>query len=390
MRFDAIGFWIRIAALFLLRSRRTTAVLSLMVLLSVGTLIFLSSMAVGVNDAMVRNSVSLYSGHVSGFELAKDLEPASLMSEGVVAVVKRVESQGLLQQNDYLERITLVASDPAEETGNTALWRKIVGGKYPRTGKAEILVSQYLAERLQLSPGDQVHFRTDMDSPPTALVVTGVYRTGVEKLDRSLAFVPLEIVAGASDGWSAAIFLHDGIEPESVVSQYRRHFGESGNFRTWRELMPDLRQLIDLNYASMSIVMFIVFGLVALGVSSAFVIFILKNLREYGVVKAMGVTPLEISFLITAEVGMMIFVAACGGVALGAVVTCLVGSTGIDLTAFTSHNRYFAVSGIVIPRLTLYSLWAPPMLALCFGLVASIWPAVLVVRSRTADILRGI
>jgi hypothetical protein len=66
-----------------------------------------------------------------------------------------------------------------------------------------------------------------------------------------------------------------------------------------------------------------------------------------------------------------------------------VSNTGIDLTAFTSHNRYFAVSGIVIPRLTVYSLWAPPVVAFCFGLMASIWPAVLVVRSKTADILRG-
>jgi len=390
MKLGAIGFWIRIAGLFLLRSKRTTAVLSLMVLLSVATLIFLSSMAVGVNDAMVRNSVSLYSGHVSGFELAMDLEPASLMIEGVVAVVKRVESQGLLQQNDRFERITLVASDPAEEVRSTALWRKIVAGRYPQAGKAEILVSRYLAERLQLSPGDQVRFRHNMDSPPVILVVAGVYRTGVEKLDRSLAFSPLEIIPDTTTGWSAAIFLQDGVEPESVVSQYRGHLSESGNFRTWRELMPDLRQLIDLNYVSMSIVMFIVFGLVALGVSSAFVIFILKNLREYGIVKAMGVTPLEICFLIAAEVGMMIFVAACCGVALGAVVTYLVGITGIDLTAFTSHNRYFAVSGVVIPRLTVYSLWAPPMIAFCFGLAAPIWPAVLVVRSRTADILRGI
>ena len=190
MKFGTIGFWIRIAGLFLLRSRRTTAVLSLMVLLSVATLIFLSSMAVGVNDAMVRNSVSLYSGHVSGFDLAMDLEPDSLMSEGVVAVVKRVESQGFLQQNDRFERITLVVSDPAEETASTALWQKIVAGKYPQAGKAEILVSQYLAERLLLSPGDQVRFRPDMDSPPTTMVVTGVYRTGVEQLDRSLAFCP--------------------------------------------------------------------------------------------------------------------------------------------------------------------------------------------------------
>ncbi len=390
MRLDAIAFWIRIAGLFLVRSKRTTAVLSLMVLLSVATLVFLSSMAVGVNDAMVRNSVSLYSGHVSGFDLAMDVNPASLMRKGVVAVVKRIENQGLLQQNDRFERITLVTSDPAEETNSTALWRKIIVGSYPRAGEAEILVSQYLAERLLLKPDDPVHFRQGIDSPPVTLVVTGVYRTGVEKLDRSLAFAPLEIIPDTPAGWSAAIFLHDGVEPENITAQYREYFGEPANFKTWRELMPDLRQLIDLNHVSMSIVIFMVFGLVALGVSSAFVIFILKNLREYGIVKAMGVTPLEISFLIATEVGMMILIAACGGVVLGAVATCLVGLTGIDLTAFTSHNRYFAVSGIVIPRLTVYSMWAPPVTAFCFGLAASVWPAVLVVHCKTADILRGI
>ena len=361
-----------------------------MVLLSVATLIFLSSMAVGVNDAMVRNSVSLYSGHVSGFDLAMDLQPSSLMRKGVIAVVKRVESQGLLQQSERFERITLVASDPSAEISSTALWRKIVAGSYPQTGKAEILVSQYLAERLLLKPGGQVHFRQNLDSPSATLVVAGVYRTGVEKLDRSLVFIPQEIIPGASARWTAAIFLRDGVEPRDIVMQYSGHFGEPANFRTWQELMPDLSQLIDLNYVSMSIVIFIVFGLVALGVSSAFVIFILKNLREYGIVKAMGVTPLEISFLIATEVGMMVFVAACGGVALGIVVTYLVGIWGIDLTAFTSHNRYFAVSGLVIPRLTGYSLWAPPIIAFCFGLAASIWPAILVVRSKTADILRGI
>jgi ABC-type lipoprotein release transport system permease subunit len=389
MRLDAVAFWIRIASLFLLRSRRTTIVLSLMVLLSVATLIFLSSIAVGVNDAMVRNSVSLYSGHVSGFDMAMDLEPTTLERKGVAAVVRRVESPGLLQQNSRFERITLVTSDPADEIRSTALWRKLVAGSYPRTGEAEILLSRYLAERLRVKPGDQLNFRQNLDSPPTSLRVAGVYHTGVERLDRNLVFCPLQIIAGNPAGWSAAVFLHDGADPDDIVSQYRGLLGESANFKTWHELMPDLRQLIDLNYVSMSLVIFIVFGLVALGVSSAFVIFILKNLREYGIVKAMGVTPLEIGFLIATEVGVLSLAASCGGVALGVIVTWLVSNTGIDLTAFTSHNRYFAVSGIVIPRLTVYSLWAPPVVAFCFGLMASIWPAVLVVRSKTADILRG-
>ena len=199
--------------------------LSLMVLLSVATLIFLSSMAVGVNDAMVRNSVSLYSGHVSGFDLAMDLEPASLMKKGVATVVKRVEMQGLLQQHDRFERITLIASDPTAEIGSTALWRKIVAGRYPQAGKAEILISQYLAERLLLRPGDQVRLRQILNSPATTLLMADVYRTGVEKLDRILAFCPLGIVPSSPGGWSAAIFLHDGVNPRDVVMEYHREFG---------------------------------------------------------------------------------------------------------------------------------------------------------------------
>ena len=59
----------------MLRSGRSTAALSLMVVTAVATLIFLSALAVGVNDAMIRNTVELYGGHISGFNL-----PAALAS----------------------------------------------------------------------------------------------------------------------------------------------------------------------------------------------------------------------------------------------------------------------------------------------------------------------
>ena len=70
------------------------------------------------------------------------------------------------------------------------------------------------------------------------------------------------------------------------------------------------------------------------------------------------------------------------------VAVLLVGLTGIDLTEFTSHNRYFSVSGMIYPRLTLFSLLSPPALALVFSLGASIWPAFLVSRKKAAEILR--
>jgi ABC-type lipoprotein release transport system permease subunit len=182
--------------------------------------------------------------------------------------------------------------------------------------------------------------------------------------------------------------LDSGIDPDTILGAYYERFPDVGSFNSWSELMPDLRQLIDLNYVSMSIVMILVFGVVSLGIACAFVIFIMKHLREYGIMKAMGVTAGEMMRLIIMEIMLMNMAASIAGVFVGTAAVLLVGLTGIDLTEFTSHNRYFAVSGMIYPRLTLFSLLSPPLLALVFSLGASIWPALLIRRKKAAEILR--
>jgi hypothetical protein len=87
----------------------------------------------------------------------------------------------------------------------------------------------------------------------------------------------------------------------------------------------------------------------------------------------------------------MNLMACTAGLVVGMLAAWGVGRMGgIDLTAFTSHNRYFAVSGVIYPRLTSFSLWAPPAVSVVFSLIAAAWPAVLVARKRAADILRMI
>ena len=89
-----ILFWWKIAFLFLFRSLRATGILSLMLLTAVAALIFLSALAVGVNDAMIRNSVSLYSGHITGFNIPDDIRKEALKVPGVAAVLKRMNIPG--------------------------------------------------------------------------------------------------------------------------------------------------------------------------------------------------------------------------------------------------------------------------------------------------------
>lgn len=128
-------FWIKTASLFLVRSRRATAVLILMVFSSVATLIFLASLAVGINDAMIRNSVSLFSGHISGFNLPMTISRKSLFTDGVSNVLMRIPTPGTLSHRGKLVMVTLIAVDPIEEKKSTAIWKKIVHGRYLEPGK---------------------------------------------------------------------------------------------------------------------------------------------------------------------------------------------------------------------------------------------------------------
>ncbi len=383
-----LTFWIRTAALFLFRSGRSTAALSLMVIAAVATLIFLSALAMGVNDTMIRNSVGLYSGHISGFALPSSIAPEALQVNGTTSVLKRIVLPGAFVHRNRIQSANLIGVDPRAEVKSTAIWKKTVDGRYPQNNENEVFLSQTLAEGLAVQLGSTLTFRSELGDTLTELTVSGIYRTGIDVFDRELAFCPIQAISPKPDTWFAAVFLKEGRDPDAIIARYRRTLPAGLDFKSWKEMMPDLVQLIDLNYLSMSIVMVLVFGVVSVGIGCAFVIFILKNLREYGIMKAMGVTSREMALLILSEVLLMNLAACAIGVFAGVSAVSLVSQNGIDLSEFTSYNRYFTVSGIIFPRLTFYSLALPPALAIFFSMVSAIWPAVLVARKRAAEILR--
>lgn len=383
-----IFFWTRNAWLSLQGSWRSTVVLSSMLLVSVATLIFLSAIAVGVNDAMVRNSTSLYSGQVSASRIDDSMRGRLGRGPGVEAVLLRAHNPGIITRDKAAEPLVLIEVDPEMERTSTALWKKTVSGGYLDGDGKDIFISEATAQALSVGPGDAVVF-SPAKGAPVEFAVKGVYRTGVASLDRGVAFSPAGSSGIMPEGLSAAIFLEDGVDPAEVARLYEIEL-DGADFKTWDELMPDLKQLIELNYVSMDIVMALVFGVVSLGIAGAFSIYILKGVREYGIMKAMGVGTGELVFLVVSKIALVNLFSSALGVALGAAVTALFSSRGIDLGAFTSHNQYFSVSGVIYPRLTGYSLLLPPAAAFLFGLAASIWPALIVARRKAAEILRTI
>ncbi len=386
-----ISFWIITAFHFLQRSGRITAVLSLMLFSAISSLVFLSSLSVGINDAMINNSVNLYSGHITGFNLPESVSQQNLKITGVKQVLKRVQTPGMiLTSSGKTEAMTLVKINPDEEFKTTALTKKTISGHPPEKDESALFLGKDLAESLNVNLGDIVIFNSSAMQASLRLSVCGIFETGIFRFDKALAFCPERVFPTGPLVWEAAVFLEDGIKTEDILSLYKQILPKELHFSAWEELMPDLRQLIELNLISMSIVIVVVFGVVSIGISCGLVIFILKNMREYGIMKAMGSTAGELMLLIYTKIFLITIGTSLIGCLAGILVVWGFGEIGIDLTDFTSHNQYFAVSGMIYPRLTLFSLGAPPVAAILFSFFAAAWPAALVIRKKTAEILRSI
>lgn len=391
MKGGGIKFWTHIALLFFVRSGRATALLSIMAITAVAALIFLSALAVGVNDAMLRNTVGLFSGHITGYNLAASINPEDLMIKGVAGVLKRVYLPGVLSKGQLGQPLKICGIDSRMESTMTALQKKILEGSYPQAGHSELLISKSLAEELGVQRGETLLFTSRLKGDFLQLTVSGIYQTGIDMLDRGIVFCPLDAMPEKSIPWSAAIFLKHGISSQEIIDIYQQKWSGEYRFESWETIMPDLRQLIDLEYISMGIVIILVFTVVSIGIACSFVIFIIKNIREYGIMKAMGVTNREMSLLIVLKVALMNAISCGIGLLIGSIAVWSIAETGgIDITAFTSHNQYFTVSGIIYPRLTTFSLLAPPAASFFFSLISAVWPVTLLAKSKTADIMRMI
>lgn len=381
-------FLLKIAGLTLWRSWRATLVLSCMVVSAVAALVFLSSLAVGTNDAMIRNSTGLFTGHIVGSTIEEeDLD--RVRGHGIEQVLIRRQQQLLLENNGVLEPVLLTGVDPLLEKKTTAFWRKTVTGRYLLPEEDAIYLSQEIAGRLNLAVGGEVSVFGRNGRPLKRLVVCGIYRTGISQFDRGLAFCPQQALPAGGTATAIAVFLQAGAPVDETAARLRQLI-PTATFASWPEFMPDLKQLIDLDSVCMAIVIVLVFAIVSIGIACTFLIFSLKNLREFGIMKAMGMLAEDTALLLVAQIGMMTILAAAIGTAAGIALVALFSQIGIDISAFTSHNQYFSVSGILYPRLTGPAVITPPLAAIVFGLAAAIWPVVYVVRRDPAEILRNV
>lgn len=396
MAWASFKIWFYMALRFIVRHKRKSIATTSFIILGTMVLVFLHGLTVGINDTMVLNSTRLHYGDAfiqfpAGYDNPERYPKLIKAAAPVREALLRLRFSALAMSDHDQAPVVIYAVHPDSEAPTTAIAGRILSGTYPRTPKREVLLGAKTAEQLQVTVGDSLSILVGSGVRLESYRICGIFQTEIPHFDNTIAYVPLQGLDPLLRSQSrneVAVFLESQKDLKNIMTALSGILPEELAVQPWQMLMPDLQQLIEMNEIAMQIIILFVFVLVGFGISNSFVLTIVERFREFGILKAMGVTPRELVGLIFLESFLVCLAATLLGLFFGWVLIQIFAQVGIDFSSLTSHNRYFVVTGLVKPRAIPASFIWPGILSLIISIISSYLPTRIAARKAASETLR--
>lgn len=217
-------------------------------------------------------------------------------------------------------------------------------------------------------------------------VADGIDRTGFYMLEsefRSLMFV----MEGVHE---IAVMRKDRTEDLQTATENVYELAPELEVKNWRELQPVISEMIDLNYAGLVFMILITYTAIAMVILNAMLMSVFERIREFGVMKAIGVSPWQVAVLIFYEAIIQSVAAGTLAVLFGVPVSLYYQDHGIDLSVISGGGTIMGVAfdPIMYCRLTASSVITPVIFLLIITALAVIYPAIKAAVIRPVQAIR--
>lgn len=397
--------------------RRTILTISAIAFASL-LLVFMLSFQFGSYEAMINASVKINTGHIQ--VQAQDYQdkqsihlvvpnPAAIAdilnkTPQVDAYTFRAKAFSLVSSRERTYGVAVIGIDPAKEAAVSTLKNLIRRGSYlPQDSLhqelPQALIGSLLARNLHVGPGDELTVLgqgRDGSIAATVVKITGIYSSGMDEFDRSSIHIPLKHF---QDVYTMRGAVHEAI----VVGKSLKHVAKIKKAITaqiakinlkhplvtldWVELMPGLRQAIEMDLVSGIIFYLILILVVAFSILNTFLMAIFERTKEFGVLMAMGTTPGRLTKVLLIESMSMTMVGIFIGIIMGCLITWYFQIHGIDIAGSSEILKQYGISGYMYPQLSLLSALSGPAAVLLITFLSALYPALKVRGLRPVEAL---
>jgi ABC-type lipoprotein release transport system permease subunit len=160
---------------------------------------------------------------------------------------------------------------------------------------------------------------------------------------------------------------------------------------TWKTLLPEVVQMLELIRVNLYVILVVVFVVVALGVTNTLLMAVLERTREFGLQLALGTRPGQIVRTVLYESLVLGVAGLAAGIVAGSLVIGYYHAAGFDLAAYAAGVKSIpGMTGVVYPTLVLSEVWLPLFALLVTSVAAALYPAWHAARLDAARALRHV
>ena len=300
----------------------------------------------------------------------------------------------------------IVAVDPAAESAFGTIDDQVVEGRYLEAGDGlAACVGAGLANSLDLELGSRFVVQAqDAESEIAGqlLRVVGIFRSGLPAIDQMLIHVPLatagEWLGSGADVTNVGIVLEDSGATPQVVAQLESALAEPvarGAVRVmgWQESEPTLAAAIAIDALGNYILQGFLLVIIAFGIVNTVLMSVMHRHREFGVLRALGLTPGQTGAIVLAE--GLVLAAASGllGVGLGILIMWYYLGDGLDMTAVMEGADDLTFGGaqvdpVIVPIFGVWRMIQITLFIVGVGCASAVYPALRAMRIDVTEALK--
>jgi ABC-type lipoprotein release transport system permease subunit len=334
--------FLKIAWRNLWRNKRRTMITLASIFFAVVLSSLMMSMKEGTYKNMINSMVGAHLGYVQiqDSSYAEEANIDDLMSYNseiidflkseskINAFAPRIESFALAASDEVTKGVMVVGGDPEIEKSMNQLDERISDGEYLSPGEKGTMIGAGLSEYLNLGVGDTIvlisqgyHGVSSAGKYP----IKGLIKYGSPELSKQIVFLPLEMAQEfyGAEGMLTSISLDIQNKKHANVfaKQLNRRLMPGFRARSWEEITPELKNMIETDRVEGYVFMFILYMVISFGILGTLIMMIAERRKEFGILVGIGMRKWRLAITFLMEIIILSIIGALVGI-LGAFPVC--------------------------------------------------------------------
>ena len=395
------------------RQRRRTALTAGAIAFSTMLLVFVVELQFGGYDLFISTTLKVATGMLqvqrkgwldkpklrTTLPRASELARALRSLPGAGGVALRAQTAALASSASRSCGLLVMGVEPEREGEVSTVPRQVRRGRWLKAGAREAVIGELLAGSLKLKPGDDLTLlgsAKDGSVAATVLPVAGVFKSGMPELDRQVVELPLaafqELFGLGDEAHSIVIEGGDLSRMAELEKAVRARLPPGGDLDVldWERLVPGLKQIIQMDMLNGWFTYALLIAIVTFSILNTFLMTVLERTREFGLMLALGISPLRIGLMVMLESFLLTVLGVAAGLVMGAALTLWLQRYGFTFPGMKELYAQYGMPGVIYPRVTPVMFLAGPAAIFVSTWLASLVPLRRIRRLEAVEALRSV